>query len=62
MGNLDILVCMSDEKLEYHIRFNEELRAYELLMWTGCAKFEVPNIVKRWTKKEFNKLMELLII
>ncbi len=51
---------MIDEKLEYHIRFNEELRAYELLMWTGCAKFEMPQTIKRWTKKEFNKLIELI--
>lgn len=52
---------MSNE-IEHHIRWNEDLRAYEILRWTGCIKFEQASVIKRFTKKEFNKLIELLCL
>jgi hypothetical protein len=47
---------------QYHIEYNMQIRGYELLEWANeSSEFEVPRCIKRFTRDEFNILINLLL-
>jgi hypothetical protein len=47
---------------EYHIKYNKDCRYYELRRWIKDEyDYEQGEVIRRWTKKEFNALVNLII-